>query len=115
MKIEIKIARDFTKYPYGRFIKDHATSAESFIENIIIPALKNYNVEELEIDLDDTEIGYSSSFLEEMSIRLFGFIINKGYTDKLKINFISKQDPSLLDEIEHYYQKYFAIDIGYVS
>lgn len=94
----ISIAKDFTKYPYGRYLKDGPNSAQRFRDEILIPIL-NAN-ELIEIDLDGTA-GFGSSFLEEV----FGGAVRKGIAPSVlekKLSFISKDDISLIDEIWGY-------------
>lgn len=71
MATEIKIARDFSTKPVGRFRKDGPHTGEAFREDFLIPALeRDQNVV---VVLDGTE-GYPSSFLEEA----FGGLVRKG-------------------------------------
>ena len=60
-KTMISVARDFSKYPAGRFRQDGKFTGEAFREDFLLPALKKGDVE---VDLDGT-LGYGSSFLEE--------------------------------------------------
>ena len=64
--IKVSIAKDFSKTPGGRYIKEGDNSGEKFRNEILIPkfkqALKKHV--KLEIDLDGC-MGYPSSFLEE--------------------------------------------------
>jgi hypothetical protein len=71
MTTEIKIARDFSTKPVGRYRADGPHTGEAFREDILIPALeKGDNVV---VILDGTE-GYPSSFLEEA----FGGLVRTG-------------------------------------
>jgi hypothetical protein len=58
----ISIARDFSKYPGGRYRADGPFSGEEFRERLLKKALDQS--ETVEVILDDTA-GYGSSFLEE--------------------------------------------------
>ncbi len=98
-KIVINIANDFSRFPYGRLDKYSETSGETFRKNFLIPALKEHSA--VIIELDGTE-GYGSSFLDEAFanlIRVEGFDKEEVLT---KISFVSKDDPSLIDEIMGY-------------
>ena len=95
----INIAKEFSPFPAGRFESDGPNSGELFREKILYPALQE--AETLEIVLDGGE-GYGSSFLDEA----FGGLVRaKGMLpDELlaRIKFISRTDPSLIDEIQEY-------------
>jgi hypothetical protein len=67
---EIKVARDFTEAPGGRFYSDGDWSGEKFREEFLWPALTKYG--RVRVDLAGTQ-GYGSSFLEEA----FGGIVRK--------------------------------------
>lgn len=96
---KISVAKDFSKVPLGRFPDDSPYNGTTFREDWLVPALKGG--QSLEIDLDGAE-GYGSSFLEESFgglVRLHGFS-----PDELlaRIQFVSKEDPTLVDEIHQY-------------
>lgn len=79
MKI-IDISRDFSKVPAGRHKADGDFSGEVFRDELLAPALREY--ESVEVILDNTE-GFGSSFLEEAFgglVRYCGF--TKAYLDK---------------------------------
>jgi len=59
---QINVAKDFTKFPSGRYMRSGNTSGEAFREKFLVPALRSR--QEIEIDLDGV-LGYGSSFLEE--------------------------------------------------
>jgi hypothetical protein len=94
----IDIAKQFTRFPAGRFRSDGAYSGERFRDDILIPALQQYG--RVSIKLDGT-MGYGSSFLEEV----FGGLIRSGEfkSDDLltKIN-LESRDSSLISEIKDY-------------
>ncbi|MDV3468995.1 STAS-like domain-containing protein [Stenotrophomonas sp. C3(2023)] len=72
MKV-IDISRDFSRVPAGRHKIDSDHSGEVFRDNLLAPALRQY--EHVKVVLDDTE-GFGSSFLEEAFgglIRYCGF------------------------------------------
>jgi hypothetical protein len=62
MTLRISIAKQFSRYPAGRFYSDGEFSGERFREEILKPALNNGSVE---LDLDGVA-GLPSSFLEEV-------------------------------------------------
>lgn len=97
--IKINIAKNFSTIPLGRYPSDSAYNGETFREKWLLPALKKNKP--IEIVLDGTE-GFGSSFLEEA----FGGLVWKyDYlpSDLLKkFTFISEEDPTLIDEIQHY-------------
>ena len=64
----LSVARDFSKYPGGRFIKISENSGEEFRDRLLLPALRTNG--RVEVELDGV-VGYGSSFLEEV----FGGII----------------------------------------
>ena len=94
---KINIANDYSRYPSGRFKKNGNSSGQGFREALLIPAIKEG---EVEIELDGT-IGYGSSFLEEA----FGGLVRelKISGDKLlKQIKLTSEDDSLIKEIEDY-------------
>lgn len=93
----ISLARDFTKFPAGRYKDDGPYSGELFREIYLAPALESD--ETIVIDLDGAR-GYGSSFLEEA----FGGLVRLGFpADRVlaKISLVSK-DTSLIKEIHSY-------------
>lgn len=87
--ITIKIAKDFSRFPAGRYLSDGEFSGERFREQILVPNLRDAG--EIEIDIDDAA-GYGSSFLEEA----FGGLVRKGYftpADLRKRLMIISKDP----------------------
>lgn len=94
----INIAKDFTRYPGGRFYSDGPYSGEEFRTELLLPVLESGD--ECLIVFDGAR-GYGSSFLEEA----FGGLVRAGYKASLilsKFNFKSESDPSLIDEIKDY-------------
>ena len=73
----ISIARDFSRYPAGRFRDDGLFSGAAFREDILVPALKDDSFERVRVCLDDVA-GVGSSFLEEA----FGGLVRKGTFSK---------------------------------
>lgn len=93
----ISLARDFTKFPAGRYKEDGPYSGELFRETYLAPALESD--EPISIDLDGAR-GYGSSFLEEA----FGGLVRLGFPAErilAKISLISR-DSSLVKEIHSY-------------
>lgn len=97
-KYTINIAKDFSRFPGGRFRTDGKYSGEAFREDILLPKLRKYKF--VSINMDGT-LSYGSSFLEES----FGGLVRKhkfepdGLLQKIEI--VSK-DPSIEFEIKHY-------------
>lgn len=93
----INVARDFSKYPAGRYLEDGPASGQQFRDKYLIPTLKESKT--LAIELDGTR-GYGSSFLEEA----FGGAVREGFSPaivKAAFTLIS-EDQSLIDEIHDY-------------
>jgi len=101
MNIEINISQNFSETPGARYKTDGDFSGQDFFENILEP--KFLEIQEtnfkLVVNLDNTD-GYATSFLDEA----FGGLARK-YGEKLvlkKIEFISIEEPYLIDEIKSY-------------
>ena len=58
----ISIAKDFSRFPAGRFCIDGKASGEAFRKKHLVPALNSYR--EVVVDFDGVA-GFGSSFLEE--------------------------------------------------
>ena len=104
-KTMINVAKDFSRYPAGRFKADGPASGEEFREKFLLPALQQSRP--LVIELDGTR-GYGSSFLEEA----FGGSVRQGYEPKLVrelLEFVAK-DKSLIEEIYEYIDQGNAIE-----
>jgi len=98
MSRTLKVSREFSAEPAGRFRTDGPNSGERFREELLIPALKKVEGK-LVVDMNDLE-GYGSSFLEEA----FGGLIRSEFTpkqlhDKLEI---LADDPALAQEVWSY-------------
>lgn len=93
----INVARDFSRYPAGRYVDDGPYSGAAFRDGILIPALKAG--EAIAVELDGVR-GYGSSFLEEA----FGGLIRNGFSPDQIHQLITLQstDRSLVEEIEEY-------------
>jgi len=102
----ISIARDFSRFPAGRFTTDGPWSGEGFRETILHPALLANS--RVIVQLDGT-LGYGSSFLEEAFgglVRVHG--ISPGdLHEKLTLE---SRDSSLPLEIWSYVDKATAKD-----
>ncbi len=94
----ISISKDFSETPAGRYESDGPFSGENFRDNILYPALKEFDL--VEVDLDGT-LGYGSSFLEEA---FGGLIREKGMTlNELNTKLKVKSTRHLYTErIKHY-------------
>ena len=68
----ISIADDFHKAPGGRYNRDGPFSGQAFRDQLLIPALKDGNA--VEINMDGT-IGLGGAFLEEA----FGGLVRAGF------------------------------------
>jgi len=96
----INVARDFSKYPAGRYNEDGPASGQAFREKFLIPVLSDRG--SLTIELDGTR-GYGSSFLEEA----FGGAVREGFdpaTVKRAFTLVSA-DNSLIEEIHDYIER----------
>lgn len=96
--IMINIAREFSRFPAGRFFTDGPFSGEKFREEFLMPIVSKG--EAVEVDLDGVA-GYGSSFLEEA----FGGLVRKLALAKNKIDSlirIKTEDESLLEEVRGY-------------
>lgn len=100
-KLTLDIARQFSREPAGRYVKDGLHSGEVFREKLLRPAFDKAEI--VEVVLDGTE-GYGSSFLEEA----FGGLVRKGLPAAevlRRLAFVSMEDPTLVDEIREYVQQ----------
>jgi len=94
----INIARDFSKYPAGRFLSDGPYPGALCRDKLLIPALRANDT--VTVELDGT-LGYGSSFLEEA---FGGMVRERGFTTEeleRKLRLITS-DSSLSDEIWQY-------------
>jgi len=66
----INVARDFNKFPFGRFREDGPNSAQAFLEDLLIPALKTSEV--VTVDLTYAR-ALGSSFLDGV----FGMLVRR--------------------------------------
>lgn len=94
----INIARDFSRYPAGRYISDGPYNGEAFRERFLVPALRE-STGKVVIEFDGAR-GYGSSFLEEA----FGGLVRAGVSASdlfSRLDFRSS-DSSLIEEIRTY-------------
>lgn len=93
----VNVARDFSKYPAGRYLEDGPASGQLFRDKFLIPALKESKI--IRIELDGTR-GYGSSFLEEA----FGGAVRENFSPEIvKQTFtLISDDQSLVEEIRDY-------------
>lgn len=99
--IKISIAKDFSKTPGPRYIKEGNFSAELFLNDILEEKFKKIinSGGRIIIDLDGT-LGYATSFLEEV----FGGLARKYGPDEVSnlIEIHSQEEPWLIDDIKKY-------------
>ena len=94
----LKIARDFSRHPAGRYKSVVPFSGELCRQKFLVPRLTKG--ERLEVELDGTR-GYGSSFLEEA---FGGLVREEGFSGKqLRTTLVLKSsDSTLVDEIWSY-------------
>lgn len=78
--VNIVIARDFSKMPFGRYMSDSPNSAERFRRDFLVPALRS-GEREVVVDFTGINHGIGSSFLEEA----FGGLVRKEGVSKTEI------------------------------
>lgn len=96
--IMVSVAKDFTRFPSGRYKRNGATSGEAFREKFLEDPLRRG--EHLTVDLDGT-VGYGSSFLEEA----FGGVVRSlrlGPDFVLGHLNVRSSDPELETEVRQY-------------
>lgn len=94
----INVAKNFTRFPSGRFKRNGETSGEAFREKFLVNPIKEEK--EITVELDGT-IGYGSSFLEEAFGGLVRVLGISPQNLKLKLHIVS-DDPALLEEVSGY-------------
>jgi hypothetical protein len=98
-QVTFRIARDFSRYPAGRFRSDGPWSGEKFRDDFLMPLLKK-EVHRVVVELDGTA-GYGSSFLEEA----FGGAVRElrlNGDDAIKRIELLSEDDSLIKEVQQY-------------
>ena len=97
--INIVIANDFSKTPYGRIMSDSPYSAEKFRKDFLVPALRS-GEQEVVVDFNGI-LGVGSSFLEEA----FGGLVRKEGLNKngLQKRLVIKSEmPFYKEQIERF-------------
>ena len=95
--VNVSVAKDFSRFPGPRFVRQGKNSGEKFRDDLLLPQLEAGRT--VVVDLDGT-LGYGSSFIEEA----FGGLLRRGQTaEALRHRLIVKtSDASLLEEIVGY-------------
>jgi hypothetical protein len=93
----INIARDFSRYPVGRYDTDGPYSGQAFRNKFLLPAFNSAH--NLIVEFDGAR-GYGSSFLEEA----FGGLVRAGIdaNEVLKRIEFRSSDKTILEEINSY-------------
>jgi len=96
----INIAKEFSRYPAGRYSGDGPYCGEDFRDKFLKHSMSSN--EQIVIELDGTR-GYGSSFLEEA----FGGLVRIGYSPKIINELITFEasDDSLIEEIKEYIEE----------
>ncbi len=76
--VKIDVAKDFGRFPAGRFRSDGRYSGERFRQEFLVPALKKGGIVTVEMD---GAAGYGPSFLEEA----FGGLVREEGFDKERL------------------------------
>ena len=98
MTREIRVARDFSRFPFGRYRGISEWSGERFRDELLIPAMRSGD--KVVVDLDGAR-GLSPSFLEEA----FGGLVRKGFQARdilARLTIKSDRDPSFIQLITEY-------------
>lgn len=99
---EIIIARDFSRTPGPRYIRQGPFSGEKFRESLLVPALNSARI--VFVDLDGTS-GFGSSFLDEAFgglVRVHGMRPER-LLGRLKLK--SNDDPAHIEDIRDSIEK----------
>lgn len=79
----IVVARDFSRYPGGRYKQDGDFSGEAFREDVLVDALRAARASHGHVFVDiDGAAGYPSSFLEEA----FGGLVRERHFTAKELN-----------------------------
>ena len=99
-KIEINIAKAYSKTPGGRHISEGAYSGEDFRETTLKPAFDRAIAEgKTLVVILDGGYGYSPSFLEES----FGGLVRETQDARVaQIEIVSEEEPEQIEKIEGY-------------
>lgn len=96
----IDIARDFNRFPFGRYRHQGEWSGQRFRDELLRPAFASAEPAEIEVVLDGAR-GLSPSFLEEAFGGLIRSGVSKHEVDR-RLKIISQRDPSFVDLIKGY-------------
>lgn len=96
--LKVNIAKDFNRFPSGRYKRLGTTSGEGFRELFLETPLKQGK--SITVELDGT-IGYGSSFLDEAFGGLVRVLKISPHELKSKIHLVS-EDPALIEEVLDY-------------
>lgn len=99
MNASVNIAKDFSRYPAGRYKSDGPFPGELCRKKLLVPALSQDQGSVI-VELDGTR-GYGSSFLEEA----FGGLVREEGFDELTLRIkmrLESSDPTLVEEIWGY-------------
>jgi hypothetical protein len=93
----LSVAKDFSRFPAGRYVADGPFPGEVFRDNFLVTALRGGPVT---VQLDGT-FGYGSSFLEEA---LGGLVRKCGFSSEQlhKLLTVQASDESLVIEVWSY-------------
>ena len=95
---QVNLAKDFSAFPFGRFVTHGPASGERFRDEYLIPAMREGRA--VEVDLKGAR-GLGPSFLEEA----FGGLVRTGFSPveiRRLITIRSEDDPSYIDEVWSY-------------
>jgi len=95
--ITVTVAKDFSRHPAGRYLKDGPYTGELFRKKFLEPNVRDHD--RVVVVLDGTR-GYGSSFLEEA----FGGLVRAGFEKATVLQKLELQTskPSLAQEIIEY-------------
>lgn len=94
----ISVARDFTRFPSGRYKRNGGTSGEAFRERFLQePVSRGLSIS---VELDGT-LGYGSSFLEEAFGGLVRALRLPPSTVLERLSIVTA-DPALREEVQQY-------------
>ena len=99
-KLEINIAKEYSKTPGGRYVSEGAYSGENFRDTILKPAFDRSIAEgKTLVVILDGGYGYSPSFLEEA----FGGLVRETKDNRVsQIVIISEEEPKQIEKIKGY-------------
>ena len=99
-KIQINIAKEYTKTPGGRYISEGDFSGEDFRKKILQPAFEHaIAASKTLVVILDGGYGYSPSFLEEA----FGGLVRETKDTRVaQIEIVSDEEPGQIEKIKGY-------------